>query len=178
MIYGAVGEASDKVLLARALDKTESHARPFGARDKFSRGVMALVATARDDIKMAIAEDKELQGWFWAALRNGVKLGDSTCVRLYSDILKLVDQEKQVVVTVLHQLGMSSMEELERMVETHRESEQVSPEHRAAVCGDYLELYLNAHPAERSAFVRRLGGEVPVRSDSFATVVGGENERG
>lgn len=170
VIYGAVGDAQDKVLLARALDKSEKHVRPFGARDKFSRGVMALVAHAGDEVKKRIAEDSELANFYWAALRNGVKLGDTTCLQLYTKILKLVDEEKQVVVTVLHQLGMSSMDELERMVETHRESADVTPEHRAAVCADYLELYLNAHPVERQAFVRRLGGEVVVRSDSFATV--------
>lgn len=170
VIYGAVGDAQDKVLLARALDKSEKHVRPFGARDKFSRGVMALVAHAGDEVKKRIAEDSELANFYWAALRNGVKLGDTTCLQLYTKILKLVDEEKQVVVTVLHQLGMSSMDELERMVETHRESADVTPEHRAAVCADYLELYLNAHPVERQAFVRRLGGEVVVRSDSFARV--------
>lgn len=172
VIYGAVGDAQDKVLLARALDKSEKHVRPFGARDKFSRGVMALVAHAGEEVKKRIAEDSELANFYWAALRNGVKLGDTTCLQLYTKILKLVDEEKQVVVTVLHQLGMSSMDELERMVETHRESADVTPEHRAAVCADYLELYLNAHPVERQTFVRRLGGEVVVRSDSFATVEG------
>lgn len=177
VIYGAVGDAQDKVLLARALDKSEKHVRPFGARDKFSRGVMALVAHAGDEVKKRIAEDSELANFYWAALRNGVKLGDTTCLQLYTKILKLVDEEKQVVVTVLHQLGMSSMDELERMVETHRESADVTPEHRAAVCADYLELYLNAHPVERQSFVRRLGGEVVVRSDSFATVEGNDGQR-
>lgn len=147
-----------------------NHVRPYGARDKFSRGVMSLVAQAGDEVKARIATDGELAEYYWAALRQGVKLGDSTCLQMYTKILKLVDEEKQVVVTVLHQLGMSSMEELERMVETHKESAEVTPEQRAAVCADYLELYLNAHPSERSSFVRRFGGEVPVRSDSFAVV--------
>ena len=174
VLYGAVGSAGDKVLLARALDKSESHVRPFGARDKFSRGVMALVAHAGDEVKKRIAEDRDLANFYWAALRNGVRLGDTTCLQLYTKILKLVDEEKQVVVTVLHQLGMSSMEELERLVEVHREGAEVTPEQRAAVCADYLELYLNAHPVERSAVIRRLGGEVVVRSDSYAVVEGSE----
>lgn len=172
IIYGALGEAKDKVLMARALDTSVKHDRPFGARDGFSRGVMAMVAAAGDEVKARIASDPEMAEWYWAALRQGVKLGDSTSLQLYTKILKLVDEEKQVVVTVLHQLGMSSMEELERLVEVHREGADVTPEQRAAVCADYLELYLNAHPVERRAIVRRLGGEVAVRSDSYATVEG------
>jgi hypothetical protein len=57
------------------------------------------------------------------------------------------------------------------MAETFRDHSNVTPEQRAAVCADYLEMYVNAHPAEREAFVRRLGGEVVQRSDSFGEVL-------
>ena len=173
MVYGATGDPQDQVLLARAMDRKVKHVRPFGARDAFSRGVMALVATAGDEVKKKIAEDREMADFYWNALRRGVQLGDSTSMQLYTKILKLVDEEKQVVVHVLHQLGMSSMDELQRMVETHRDHANVTPEQRAAVCADYLEMYVNANPAERGAFVRRLGGEVVQRSDSAVEVLGG-----
>ena len=57
------------------------------------------------------------------------------------------------------------------MVETHKDHASVTPEQRAAICADYLELYVNANPGERVAFVRRLGGDVVQRSDSVAQVL-------
>lgn len=172
-IYGAVGSPQDQVLLARSRDKGIKHDRPFGARDKFSRGVMALVAQAGDEVKARIAADAELAEWYWQALRTGVKLGDSTSIQLYTKILKLVDEEKQVVVMVLQQLGMSSMEELERLVETHKDHAGITPEQRFAVVMDYAEKYVNANPLEREAAVRRLGGEVVRTSDSYAEEIRG-----
>jgi len=174
VIYGAVGDPRDAVLEARSQDKRIRHVRPFGARDKFSRGVMALVAQAGDEVKARIAADKELAGWYWSALRKGVQLGDSTSLQLYTKILKLVDEEKQVVVMVLQQLGMSNMEELERLVETHRDHAGVTPEQRASICMDFVEMWVNANPGDRGAFVRRLGGEMVQRSDSMAEVLGGK----
>lgn len=170
------GAAKVRALREAAADRGRKYVKPYGARDGFSRAVMGLVATQRDNVKALIAEDVEMANDFWQALRHGVKLGDKTCLELYAKILKLVDEERQVVVMVLQQLGMSSMEELERMVEVHKDHANITPEQRAAVCGDYLEMYLNAHPVERSAFIRRFGGEVVVRSDSFAEVVGGKAE--
>lgn len=171
VVYGAVGDPRDKVLMARALDKGVKHTRAFGSRDKFARGVMAIVALAGDDVKRMIAEDDEMKGWFWEALRNGVRLGDSTCVRLYSDILKLVDAEKQVVVMVLQQLGMSSMDELQALVESGKDHENVSAEHRFAIVMDFAEKYVDANPGSREGAVHRLGGVMVRRSDSMAEVV-------
>lgn len=180
-----VPEEWTEKLRERAGDKGVIHMTAFGARDRYSRKVMRLVAAQGEldarakaiveaggaELKIVIAEDKELQKAYWNALREGVKLGDRTCLELYTRILKLADQEKTVVVTILHQLGMQSMEDLERMVRTHKDMEGVTPEQRASACADYLELYLNANPGERLMFVRRFGGEVPVTSDSYAQVV-------
>lgn len=145
------------------------HVAPYGARDKFSRGVQALVARTGDDIRSALADPETVKDYL-DALRAGLKARDRTCIINYGKVMKLVDAERTVIVEVLHQLGMDSVEELERVVGRHKDAARISPEQRAAVCGDYLELYLNAHPEERQAFVRRLGGEVPVTSASYAIV--------
>lgn len=172
--WGKKGELSrgvdDAELARRAKDRTVKWRTPTGSRDRFARNVMALVSTTGDKIKAWIAQDEELARDYYEALKEGVRQRDRTMVRLYSEVMKLVGEERSVVVTVLHQLGVPTMDELERMVQTHKDAEGVTSEQRAAICADYLELYLNTNPQERAAYVRRFGGEVPLRSDSYAVV--------
>jgi len=172
IIYGATGDPQDQVLLARAMDKGIKHTRPFGARDAFSRGVMALVAVKGEGLLRRVAEDQEMADWWMAALRKGVQLGDATCMSLYGKLMKLAGEEQKEVHHFLHSIGMQSVDEVRAMAETFRDHADVTPEQRAAVCADYLEMYVNANPVEREAFVRRLGGEVVQRSDSYVEVLG------
>ena len=171
IIYGATGDPQDQVLLARSMDRSIKHVRPFGARDAFSRGVMALVATQGESLLKRVAQDQEMADGWMAALKKGVLLGDSTCMALYGKIMKLAGEEQKEVHHFLHSIGMQTVDEVRAMAETFRDHSNVTPEQRAAVCADYLEMYVNAHPAEREAFVRRLGGEVVQRSDSFGEVL-------
>lgn len=157
-------------LLERAREKAKKWRTPVGARDKFSRNVMELVAVSGDTLKAMLASDEELMLDYFNALKQGAKVGDRTAMNILNRLFKTGMEEQAVVVTVLHQLGLSSMEELERLVQSHKDVEGVTPEQRAAVCMEYMELYLNANPGERAAAVRRLGGEVVVRSDSYAVV--------
>ena len=143
---------------------------PVAARDQYSRNVMKLVARTGDFIREKLAQDQETALAYWKALQQGVRAGDRTAMHLYSKVLKLVDEEKTVVVTVLHQLGMSSMEELERLVQTHKDVGSTTPEQKFSVVMDYAELFLNANPEYRVQAVRRLGGEVAVTSGSYAVV--------
>lgn len=149
--------------------------QPYGARSEFSRNVMRLVADTGDDIRAGLS-DPEVVNDYIAALRDGVKAGSDFAVREYGKVMKLVDAERTVVVEVLHQLGMSSMEELERMVSVHKNASATTPEQKFAVCMDFVDLFLNAHPEKRALAVKRLGGEVVVTSDSYAVVDGGEND--
>jgi len=171
IIYGATGDPQDQVLLARSMDRKIKHTRPFGARDAFSRGVMALVATQGESLLRRVADDQEMADGWLAALKKGVLLGDSTCMALYGKIMKLAGEEQKEVHHFLHSIGMNSVDEVKQMAETFRDHAGVTPEQRAAVCADYLEMYVNAHPVEREAFVRRLGGEVVQRSDSYGEVL-------
>lgn len=172
IIYGATGDPQDQVLLARSMDRKVKHVRPFGARDAFSRGVMALVAVQGESLLKRVADDKEMADGWLAALKKGVLMGDTTCMALYGKIMKLAGEEQKEVHHFLHSIGMNSVDEVRAMAETFRDHADVTPEQRAAVCADYLEMYVNANPAERAAFVRRLGGEVVQRSDSFVEVLG------
>lgn len=147
--------------------------QPYGARSEFSRNVMRLVADTGDDIRAGLA-DPETVNDYLAALRDGVKAKSEFAIREYGKIMKLVDAERTVVVEVLHQLGMTSMEELERMVSVHKNASATTPEQKFAVCMDFVDLFLNAHPEKRAMAVKRLGGEVVVTSDSYAVVDGGD----
>lgn len=143
--------------------------QPYGARSEFSRNLMRLVADTGDDIRAGLADPEAVNDYI-AAIRDGVKAGSEFAIREYGKIMKLVDAERTVVVEVLHQLGMSSMEELERMVSVHKNASATTPEQKFAVCMDFVDLFLNAHPEKRAMAVKRLGGEVVVTSDSFAVV--------
>jgi hypothetical protein len=82
----------------------------------------------------------------------------------YRDIMKLAQAEIHVVHHLLSKFGLSSEEELARIVETHK---QAGDEDSASTIDRLtyaLEALLPMHEEYRQGVVRRLGGYLPVRT--------------
>jgi hypothetical protein len=133
---------------------------------------MRLVERTGGEIQAGLCDPKTVRSYM-ETIKRGVKpaVASKTALIIYTKILKLAQEQRHVMVEVLHSFGLSSTDELERMVRQHKDAKAVTPEQRAAICEDYLEIFYNANPSRRAAGVRKLGGEVPVDSDSYAVVV-------
>ena len=136
---------------------------PVGDKLEFTRQVRDLVAVAGDKIRDGLADEDTVKDYV-----RTIKLGirdpkNKTCLNLYSQVMKLVGEERRVVVEFVNRLGARSEDELRRYVETAKSVEGVGPHDGAERCVAYLEAYFNAFPEQRGAAVKRLGGYVPVQ---------------
>lgn len=132
---------------------------PMGARREFTARVRALVAEAGDVAREGLARPEVVSDYV-ATIHRGVKAGDRTALRLYSEVMKLVGEERRITVEFIHSLGARSEGELRKYVEAAKSVEGAGPHDGAARCVDYLEAYLNLYPDQRASMVKRLGGLV------------------
>lgn len=135
---------------------------PVGDKLDFTRQVRDLVATAGDKVREGLADDSTVKDYVKA-----IKLGirdprNKTCLNLYAQVMRLIGEERRIIVEFVNRLGARSEDDLRRYVETAKSVEGVGPHDGAERCVSYLEAYFNAFPEQRSAAIRRLGGHVPV----------------
>lgn len=137
---------------------------PVGDKLEFTKRVRDLVSAAGDSIRDGLADDDTVKDYV-----RTIKLGirdpkNKTCLNLYAQVMKLVGEERRVVVEFVNRLGARSEDELRKYVETAKSVEGVGPHDGAERCVAYLEAYFNAFPEQRHAAIKRLGGSVPVVS--------------
>ena len=147
------------------------HVRPYGARDGFSRQVQALVAAHKEAVVADLTQPENTRAWL-ETLMAGVRAKDRTCVNLYAKVTGLAEVQDALVQEFLARVGAATLDAVEEKLQRIQDAATLSAEQRAAACADYLELFLNKYPEQRQQIVRRLGGQVEVRSDSYARVVG------
>lgn len=133
----------------------------MGSRREFAVKVRELVAGAGDTVRERFSSD-EVVADYVRTIHAGIKAGDRTALRLYSEVMKLVGEERRITVEFIHSLGARSEEELKRYVDAAKSVEGAGPHDGAERCVAYLEAYLNVYPEQRGAAVKRLGGLVPV----------------
>lgn len=167
---GKLEGASGMAQLARS---AAEHVRPYGARDAFSRRVYALVGAHKASVVEHLTQPEHAREWL-DTLMAGVRAKDRTCIRLYADVTGLAEVQDALVAEFLARVGVATLEAVEEKLERVRDASVMTAEQRAAACAEYLELYLNKYPEQRRLIVSRLGGQVEVRSDSFAKVVEGK----
>jgi len=143
------------------------HERPLAARDSFSRMAMTLVEKAGEDIRERLAAPEMVHD-FVTAIGAGLKVRDRTCMNLYPRLLKMVDDEKRLIVEIWSNLGVSGPEEARQKIAMAQSVEGASPHDGAQTCVGYLESYLAMYPAQRTAIVQRLGGMVAASSADYA----------
>jgi hypothetical protein len=139
----------------------EGYEVAVGSRRDFAVTVRNLVESNRDAVLTQLATD-EVARDYADAIRIGIKKRDRTALNLYAQIMKLVGEERRIVVEFVQGLGVRNEGDLKRMVEMARSVEGVGPHDGAERCVAYLEAYFNAFPDQRPAALRRLGGYVPV----------------
>lgn len=146
------------------------HTVPYGARDAFARNVQRLVAESRDWMLEQFNSPENVR-MYVEAVTEGARKKDRTCIRMLHEIYDLAGVKESMVLQFLARVGAASLEEAESRLERVRGAAEMDAHQRFAAVMDYAEMYLNKHPEHRVAAVRRLGGQVEVRSDSFARVV-------
>ena len=164
---GGYTEGADPV--SAMLDKDVEHARPLGARNAFSRMALALVEAAGDEIRTTIAGPEYKQA-FCTSVLAGLRVGDRTVMNMYPRLLKMVDEEKQLIIALWDNLGVSGHDEARRKIEMAQSVEGMGPHDGADRCLEYLSAYLSAYPDRRHAIVRRLGGVTEVLSSDYRVV--------
>lgn len=152
-----------------AASRTE-HTVPYGARDQFARNVQRLVAESRDWMLEQFNSPENVR-MYVEAVTEGARKKDRTCIRMLHEIYDLAGVKENMVLQFLARVGAASLEEAEARLDRVKGAAEMDAHQRFAAVMDYAELYLNKHPEHRVAAVRRLGGQVEVRSDSYAKVV-------
>lgn len=135
---------------------------PVGDKLEFTKRVRDLVGIAGDQIREGLADESTVKDFV-----KTVKLGvrdprNKTCLNLYAQVMKLIGEERRVIVEFVNRLGARSEDDLRRYVETAKSVEGVGPHDGAERCVAYLEAYFNAYPEQRHAAIKRLGGLTPV----------------
>ena len=120
-----------------------------------------MVTGAGEEVREQFAGG-EMVADYVKAIHEGLKVRDRTALHLYSQVMKLVGEERRITVEFINSLGAGSEEELRRYVEAARSVEGAGPHEAAERCVAYLEAYFNANPEQRHAAVKRFGGYVPV----------------
>ena len=164
------GQLSGATGMAQLQRSVVEHTRPYGARDAFSRQVYALVGAHKASVVEHLTKPEHASAWL-DTLMAGVKAKDRTCVNLYAKVTGLAEVQDALVQEFLARVGVATLEAVEDKLQRIQDAATLSAEQRASACAEYLELFLNKYPEQRSQIVRRLGGMVEVRSDSFAKVI-------
>lgn len=147
------------------------HVRPYGARDAFSRQVQNIVAAHKEAVVADLTQPENTRDWL-DTLMAGVRAKDRTCINLYAKVTGLAEVQDALVQEFLARVGAVTLDAVEEKLQRIQDAATLTAEQRAAACAEYLELFLNKYPEQRQQIVRRLGGMVEVKSDSFARVIG------
>jgi hypothetical protein len=75
--------------------------------------------------------------------------------------MKLMGEERRIVIEFVTGLGVRDEADLRRMVDMAKSVEGVGPHDGAERCVSYLEAYFNAFPDQRPSALKRMGGYVP-----------------
>ena len=136
-------------------------ARPVGKRQQYTAMVRQLVAEAGDLVRSELAQPEVARSWC-ESLKVGIAARDRTAMNLYPQVMKLVGEERRVVVEFVQGLGVRNEDELRSLLSMAKSVEGVGPHDGAERCVAYLEAYFNAFPEQRPPALKRLGGYVPV----------------
>jgi hypothetical protein len=156
------------------LESLGAEKRPDGYRGRlaFGKGLRELVEHHKGEVLSGLMTDEVRQD-FIAAIKRGVKANSRTEMIQYAQLTKLVDQEHRLVVEFVHSLGVAGEAELRRMVEAVKGAEGADLLTSVERSVTFLEAALPMLEEHRAMVIKRLGGYLPVTSDSLSTENGG-----
>ena len=152
----------DAYMARRMAGRPAEGLMPRGGRVALAQTAKELVERAGDEMRADFAGDDEFRKQYVASIKQGALDLDRTCVKIVSQIYKLVGEERKLVVEFVHSLGAKSEDELRRMVEAVKAAEGADVLDGVERATAYLEAALTIHPEHRTAVVLRLGGVVPI----------------
>lgn len=155
-------EAVQEALRARTEAKDRVATRLMGGRKDFVARARQMVEVAKATVQQEMASPESVRDLCETINFGASKsIMDRTCIRLKAEILKLVGEERTLVVEFIHSMGAKSEDELRRMVETVKSAEGVDDLTVIERCCTALEAYLPLHEGHRAMIIRRLGGYLP-----------------
>lgn len=140
--------------------------RLMGGRKDLVKRARELVEVARATVEAEMASPESVRD-FCEAINYGAtkEVMDRTCLNLKAQILRLVSQERVLLVEYVRQLGASSEDEARKAVEAYRSADGADLVTAIERCVAFLEGALPMHEEHRGMVVRRLGGYLPVAMD-------------
>lgn len=99
---------------------------PAGGRMSANASARAMASTYRDQI-LELVQPTDLTRW-WCSLMAGVGQCDRTCMRLFAEVLRIIEPEKDLVLVYVQQLGINDPQQLASIVSRFREAEGMDEE--------------------------------------------------
>ena len=140
-----------------------------GRRMELAKTARGLLDEARDDMRTDFAQDVDFRKRFVQMLKDSALAGDRTSKNIVAEIYKLVGEERTLVVEFMSRHGLTSEEELRRILSEYKSAGEADTLTAIERMTTALEALLPMHEAHRGAIIRRLGGYLPVESDDFGT---------
>lgn len=132
-----------------------------GTKQNFSAMAKVAVEMHRDVVLTTLAT-KENARKFCEVTVKGMEEGKRTQYIAFKEMMKLVGEERKLVVEFVHSMGVQSEEDLRRYVEAAKSVEGAGPHEGADRCVNYLDAYCGVYPDQRAIIIKRLGGYIPV----------------
>lgn len=136
-----------------------------GERGMIQRGLQQMAKDAPERLA-EILQTEEWQTYWLAAYKARLLSHERDAVRLYPELLKMVGPERNITIVLAERYGVSSEQELERLVNRVKEADQMTDDQRFERTCEFMRNYLRRNP-EKMAYAKDyvLGGE------SYAEVV-------
>lgn len=132
-----------------------------GKRREYAAQVRELVERAGDTVRAGLAGEETVREYV-EAIKAGVRARSRTEMRLYAEVMKLLGEERKLVVEFVHSLGASGESELRRIVEAYKSAGEADTLTAIERMTTALEAMLPMHEEHRGMVIRRLGGYLPV----------------
>ena len=141
---------------------------PVGRRKAYADKVRALTEVAGAQVREQLATP-DVVASFCGAIKDGIVERDRTALNLYAQVMKLVGEERKLIVEFVHSMGAKSEDELRRMFMSAKQAEGADIVTAIERCTAFLEGALPMHEQHRQVVIRRLGGYLPVDTNAVGT---------
>ena len=138
-------------------DDVVGHAVPLGSKTDYRLTAMRLIEVAREETQTVISSPEYVRA-FSASLLNGLKVRDRLCMRLWSEMMKMVGMEQRIMVEVWHKLGVSDEDQARQYIQRSKGIEKMSLSDSVEKCLDLVVSYADMNPDFKARAVQRLGG--------------------
>jgi hypothetical protein len=151
---------------ARMADRLESQRSGLGGKRKELRArVRELIETNRAQMTTEFSTQEEVHA-FCETIKAGRKIFDRTCIQMEHEILTGIGAETNQLLEFIRSFGVEREADLRQRIEAYNQADAVDTLTAIERLTTALEAMLPMHPEHRGVVIQRLGGYLPVESDS------------